>query len=177
MNGRSLIPWFALSLVASPVSGQQPSGTQPGWANPGVFKSHSVSVQTDADILHNKLLVQTDSAVCSDGAVRITASLYADQKGHVRKYVLAGGHDDAYVTVWYYYDLNGVLRKTVANMGAVNGTTQSTNFYFDTTGALIAKTNDLISGPGFPDPADSVIRDPRADFRALCGTPTESGPR
>ena len=169
MNGRFCILWFAVSLITAPAHGQQPSGTQPGWANPGVWKSNSVSVQTETDILRHKLLVQTDSAVCSNGAVHINASLYTDQKGHIRKYVLAGGHDDAYVTVWYYYDLNGVLRKTIANVGAVNGTTQRTNFYFDSTGAFIAKTNDLISGPGFPNPSDSVVRDPRGDFRSLCG--------
>ena len=174
MNRRLSILLFAVCLVATPASGQQPSGAQPGWANPGVWKSNSVSVETEADIRNRKLLVQSDSAVCSDGAVRITASLFTDKKGRVRKYIIAGGHDDAYVAVWYYYDVNGVLRKSIANLGAVNGTTQSTVFYFDSSGAPIAKTNDLISGPGFPSPTDSVIRDPRADFRSLCGPPSES---
>ena len=175
MKGHALTLSAAASLIAVAASGQQP--TQPGWANPGVFQSHSISVQVETDIRQHKLHVQTDSATCDGGAVSLTASLYTDQKGHVRKYVVAGGHDDAYVTVWYYYDLKGVVRKTITNLGAVNGTSQSTNFYFDTSGALIAKTNDLISGPGFPSPSDSVIRDPVADFRSLCGSPTDSVPR
>jgi hypothetical protein len=178
MNGLPLVPWFAaVCLLSAPALAQQPSDTTPVWANPAVWKSHSVSVQTDADILQHKLSVEADSAVCSNGAVHITARLFTDRNGHVRKYALLAGNHDGLTAVAYYYDQNGVLRKAVTTVEDVNGTTRVTNFYFDSTGKLIGKTNDLISGPGFPSPSDSAIRDPRANSRLLCGPPTDSGPR
>src|SRR5262245_32878744 len=172
MNRRVLLRGLAICLFAAPASGQQ--GTDSSWANPDVWRSHSVSVRIEMDIHQRKLRAQTDSAVCYGGAVHITATLFTDHKGHVRKYVLEGGGDDSYVTVWYYYDTDGALRKTVSRVGAVNGTAQNTNFYFDSKGTLIGKTNTLISGPGFPNPADSAIKDPLANFRSLCGPPTQS---
>jgi hypothetical protein len=158
-----------VQFCASGAFAQKPDSAAPIWANPAVWKSHSVQVVTDAEIHQRKLSVQTDSAECSNGAVHVTAQLYSDAKGHVRKYALAVGTGDSFETISYYYDDNGIVRVTWADLGSVNGTSQVTFFYFDSTGALVAKTNNLINGPGYPAGSDSVVRHPGASFRSLCG--------
>src|SRR6266850_6361804 len=100
MKGPVLAVWLSSAVITVPAAGQQTSSS-PAWANPEVWKSNSVSVRIDADIRGRKLLVQSDSVACDDGAVRITAHLYTGHDGNVRKYVVAGGHDDAFVTVLY----------------------------------------------------------------------------
>ena len=164
----------AVLLILSlflPVAGwtQQPV-TAANWRNhPAVRAIRVMTEQVDAAARQGKLRVQTDSAQCNDGAVGLTARLYSDSTGRVRKYVVAGGSEDSYREDRYYYDGRGRLRFGFETLGAVNGTEQETRQYFDTTGAKLYKDVRLLKGPGYPGDVEAVVTDPAADFHALCG--------
>jgi hypothetical protein len=125
--------------------------------------------QVEAAARQGKLRVQTDSAQCNDGAVGLTAHLYSDSTGRVRKYVVLGGSEDSYREDRYYYDERGRLRFGFETLGAVNGTEQETRQYLDTTGAQLYKDVRLLKGPGYPGDFEADVTDPAADFHALCG--------
>ena len=154
-----------------PVAGwaQQPL-TAANWRNhPAVRAIRAITQQVESAAQQGRLTVQTDSAQCNDGAVALTAHLYTDSAGRVRKYVVAGGSGDSYSEVRYYYDTRGRLRFSFETLGAVNGTEQETRQYFDSAGGQLYKDARLVKGPGYPGGSESVVTDPAADFRALCG--------
>ncbi len=156
-----------------PVAGwaQQPL-TAANWRNhPAVRAIRAITQQVEAAAQQGKLTVQTDSAQCNGGAVALTAHLYTDSAGRVRKYVVAGGSGDSYSDVRYYYDTHGHLRFGFETLGAVNGTKQETRQYFDSTGVQLYKDIHLLKGPGYAGGFEEVVTDPVADFRALCGPP------
>src|SRR6266480_5656191 len=154
-----------------PVAGctQQPL-TAVNWRNhPAVRAIRAITKQVEAAAQQGKLTVQTDSAQCNGGAVALTAHLYTDSAGRVRKYVVAGGSGDSYSEVRYYYDTRGRLRFSFETLGAVNGTKQETRQYFDSAGAQLYKDARLLKGPGYAGGFEDVVTDPGADFHALCG--------
>lgn len=120
----------------------------------------------EAAARQGKLRVQTDSARCNDGAVGLTAHLFSDSTGRVRKYVVAGGSEGE---DRYYYDERGRLRFGFETLVAVNGTEQETRQYIDTTGAQLYKDVRLLKGPGYPGDFEADVTDPTAAFHALCG--------
>lgn len=163
-----------LLLILAPLlpvaSGAQQPVTAANWRNhPAVRAIRAITQQVEAAVREGKLTVQTDSAECNGGAVKLTARLYADSTAHVRKYVVAGGSGDSYSEERYYYDGRGRLRFSFETLGAVNGTQQQTRQYFDSTGARLYKDVRLLNGPGYPRDSAEVVTDPAADFRALCG--------
>jgi len=164
-------PQLLVLVLILPVGGraQQPV-TAANWRNhPAVRTIRAITQQIEAAARNGKLSVRTDSADCNDGAVTLTARLYTDSVGHVRKYVVAGGSEDSFREVRYYYDGRARLRFSFATLGAVNGTEQETRQYFDSTGARLYKDARLLKGPGYPGDFDDAVTDPLADFRALCG--------
>ena len=161
---------LVLALILPVGGGAQQPVTPANWRNhPAVRAIRAITQEIETAAREGKLSVQTDSASCNDGAVTLTAHLYADSGGHVRKYVVAGGSEDSYREVRYYYDGHRHLRFSFATLGAVNGTERETRQYFDTTGAQLYKDVRLLKGPGYPGDLEDVVTDPAADFRALCG--------
>ena len=111
---------------------------------------------------------RTDTATCYGGAESVTAHLFSDSAGRVRKYRIEGGSGDSAGEATYYYDTGGVLRFTFTRLGAVNGTEREDRYYFDSAGALLYRYSRLLHGPGYPGGFDSMVVNPLADFRALC---------
>jgi hypothetical protein len=161
---------LALALILPGAGWAQRPPTAANWRNhPAVRAIRAITQEVEIALRESKLTVQTDSAECNSGAVRLTAHLYTDPAGRVRKYVVEGGSGDSYSQVQYYYDRHGRLRFSFETLGAVNGTKQETRQYFDSTGARLYKDVRLLKGPGYPGGLDEVVTDPAADFRALCG--------
>jgi len=95
--------------------------------------------------------------------------------GIIRRYVAAGGSDDAYVTKRFYYDAGEVIALAVISATAVNGTQYQYRLRFDAKGRKLTERRMRIKGPGypFPDvwPEEEIVRHPRDAFLAdnLCG--------
>ena len=162
---------LVLALLPSYSGAQRPVTPRPGPTHPATRPIRALATRIDAMIGLGAFTTYTDSAECNGGSERVTARLYTDSSGQARKYVRAGGSDDAAGEVKYYYDTRGRLRFSVEVLGAVNGTQRETRVYFDTTGTPIYKDVRLTKGPGYPGGFELVIADPAEDFRSLCGPP------
>jgi len=169
-------PAFILILAAALPShavAQQPVTARNWRHHPSIRAIRGLAAATDAAIKDGELRAQTDSAECHGGEESVTAHLFTDSSGHVRKYVLTGGSEDSAGEVWYYYDLRGRLRFTFESLRAVDGTARETRVYFDSAGVQLYKDVRLLKGPGHPGGFDLVLTDPVADFHSLCGAPNE----
>ncbi len=162
-------PFLALAAFLPVVGSAQQPLSAANWQNhPAVRAIRAIAQRVDAAVREGKFTVQTDSKACNDGAVTVTAHLYTDSVGRARKYVVAYGSGDSYSESRYYYDTNGRLRFSFETLRAVNGTEQETRQYFDSAGGQLYKDARLLKGPGYGG-SESVVTDPAADFRALCG--------
>ena len=156
-------------LAPCPLLGQQPI-TDANWRNhPAIVTVRRMVLAIDSAALHGKLRQRTDSAVCEGGRVRLAAHLFTDSAGHVRKYVLVGGSDDAAGDATYYYDASGTLRFIFARTNAVNGTEREDRTYFDAAGSQLYANSQLPRGPGYPGGFGDPIRNADEDFHSLCG--------
>lgn len=160
---------FALALMwqTGALQAQGPI-TRSNWTtHPAIVKIRALVQAVDADT--NAFVAHRDSADCDGGRIHEVATLFADSSGTPRKYKVEGGSDDSAGEVTYYYDASGVLRFAFAITNAVNGTQREDRAYFDSAGVQSFKTSRLLAGPGYPGGFDTEpVRDPAADFKALC---------
>jgi hypothetical protein len=155
--------WQGGSLYAqSPI-------TQRNWvSHPSIVKIRALVHAVDAHAM--SLVARRDSANCDDGRIHLTAILSTDSSGTPRKYKIEGGSDDSAGEVTYYYDSRGVVMFAFAVTNAVNGTRREDRAYYDSAGVQLFKVSRLLAGPGYPGGFDTEpVRDPTADFKALCG--------
>ena len=101
--------------------------------------------------------------------MRVEAILSSDSAGITRKYKVTAGSEDSFGEVTYYYDAHGVVRFAFATKNAIIGTRREDRAYYDSAGKLLFKSSRLIAGPEYGEFDAEPIRDPAADFSALCG--------
>jgi hypothetical protein len=154
-------------LPMSAFAGEAITGTN--WSNhPEIKKVRSLYHEINSSEKNNQLKKEAKKCVLNDGNVEIDGTLYSDQRGTIRKYVVDGGTGDSRARAEYYYDEKGISRFTYRFRGAFNGTEIEDRIYFDGRGQHLY-TNHKSKGPGYTESglADSVI-DPRTDYANLC---------
>ena len=163
--------WYAWLLLIGAPEVLHAQGTIPAarWSSHPAIRAVRAIVQ-DIDRHPERFVRRSDSATCGFPYISVTAELYSDSAGLVRKYHLASGHDDSAGDATYYYDAHGLVRFAFTTQNAVNGTRLEQRAYFDSTGVLLRRASRRLAGPGYPNGwPDEPIRDPRSDFGHLCG--------
>ena len=143
--------------------------TDANWSShPEVKKIRGLYNEINSSEKANKLKKETKKCVLNDGNVEIDGTLFEDQNGIIRKYVVDGGTGDSRERAEYYYDEKGSSRFTYRFHGAYNGTEIEDRIYFDVKGQHLY-TNHKTKGPGYTEGvlADSVPG-PRTDYANLC---------
>jgi hypothetical protein len=165
---RTCYAWLVLLGAPGLVQAQ---GTIPAgrWRSRPAIRAVRAIVQ-QIDRQQERLIRSSDSATCGFPYISVTATLYSDSAGVVRKYHVASGHDDSAGEATYYYDSRGNVRFVFTTENAVNGTSQERRAYYDSTGVLLHRASRRLAGPGYPNGwPDEPIPDPRSDFGHLCG--------
>jgi hypothetical protein len=139
------------------------------WSNHPVVKEIR-GLYNEINTLEKAKQLKKESKKCvlNDGNVEINGTLFWDQKGRIRKYVVDGGTGDSRERAEYYYDEKEISRFTYRFHGAYNGTEIEDRIYFDVRGQHLY-TNHKTKGPGYTEGvlADSAP-DPRKDYANLC---------
>lgn len=115
---------------------------------------------------------RTDYQVCLPAGKQsfgLERTVYLDERGRIRKYVVEEGNDDSAYRLEHEYDEQGRLRFSVGTAGAASGASFTERLYFGESGALIGRERGEFGGvyefrPGWPD--DNVVRQPDLDFVA-----------
>lgn len=115
----------------------------------------------------------TKSVVCaperSPRGYGLERSVFMDERGRVRRYVLAEGDDASTSRLEQLHDEAGRLRYAVGSLGAMSGASLKVTVFLAEDGAVLW-TDRVRSGPAhpFPEawPEDALVRDPSKDFVA-----------
>lgn len=169
---RVIVPTLLILSVAAQLTAQQPGAAAHLRRSYAIVAVRRIVLAVDSAAAHGRLAEHIDSAQCNDGDITLTGHLFTDSAGHARKYMVEGGSGDSAGDATYYYDLHGQLRFAFSHTNTVHGARQEDRVYFDSTGSQVYKDTRRAHGPAYPGGFGDPVRDPKADFRALCGPAT-----
>lgn len=152
-----------LSLALTPLAFSQ-AITEKNWINHPEIRAIREIYNTVNSL---KLTKQTKN--CEDEFSAVTATIYRDAHGSVRKYHVSGGTGDMAVNTEHYYSANGINRFTFITLKTANGTHAETRLYFDENNYLIYRDYRLLEGPGYPETYPlEALTSPEFDFQQTC---------
>jgi len=161
-----LLP-FVLVIIATSLHGQRQPGRRAG-LSAQIAASRATIREVDQLVAKGRLVRRDTTFTCPHEPGEEQVSFNTDSLSRVRLFRLEGGSDDTAEQWSFYYDGRGALRGARAHRGAVNGTEQLEEVFYDTAGVTLQRIRKLLKGPGFPWDSLETIRDPRAWLRGAC---------
>lgn len=141
--------------------------SDPNWVNHPEIQEIRALRDAIESAEHAGRLGKSTRTCAEGGSFEMAVSLFKDQKGVVRKYVIEAGSGDATGVARYYYDENGALRFSFRARRSVTGSASEDRSYFDARGKHLY-TSRKADGSTWRDGFPEVIEDPLADWAARC---------
>lgn len=161
----------------APAPSPAPSGPGPitatNWrSHPSVEAVRRLVADGDAALAAHRW-TRTQSQICaperSPRGYGLERTVVLDERGKIRRYVVAEGDDHATFKVEHHYDEAGRLRYAVGTAGADTGASERATLFMGEDGGMLWIDRSH-SGPtyAFPVtwPEGSLVRDPSKDFVA-----------